>query len=137
MTPSDRAPTTYILDTPHPVEMFLRLKAFANASRHVGMVDRPALIAQVSEQQFHVVDLPGSGEELIIGRNVQDFLAERARISRHHFKLVSSDGEWELVDNQSSNGTYVNGRRVEGSCPLKDGDVIDAGGVLFMVNLPG
>ena len=133
----DRAPDTYIMDTPHPVEMFLRLKAFANASRHVGVVDHPGLIAQLADNQFDVIDIPAQEEPLVVGRNVQDCLMERARISRQHFKIHYNGGDCELEDCGSSNGTFVNGSRVDGHLPIKDGDVIDAGGVLFLVNLPG
>jgi adenylate cyclase len=50
-------------------------------------------------------------------------------ISRKHALIqVQGDGECWVVDLGSSNGTYVNGRRVSRPLPLKNGDVIDMAG---------
>ena len=45
-------------------------------------------------------------------------------ISRRHAELVPSSGAWILKDLGSSNGTYVNGSRVENTYALKLGDQI-------------
>ncbi|MEX2195694.1 MAG: ATP-binding cassette domain-containing protein [Thermoleophilaceae bacterium] len=53
---------------------------------------------------------------------VDDLLA-----SRHHARMtLRHDGRWELVDLDSDNGTFVNGRRIE-SVILEDLDVVTVG----------
>jgi adenylate cyclase len=50
-------------------------------------------------------------------------------ISRKHALIqVQGNGECWMVDLGSSNGTYVNGRRVSRPLPLKNGDLIDMAG---------
>jgi len=50
-------------------------------------------------------------------------------ISRKHALIqVQGNGECWIVDLGSSNGTYVNGRRVSRPIPLKNGDLIDMAG---------
>jgi pSer/pThr/pTyr-binding forkhead associated (FHA) protein len=54
-------------------------------------------------------------------------LAEDDFASSHHARLESlRDGVW-LVDLGSTNGTYVNGERVEGRRRLAEGDVVRIG----------
>lgn len=45
-------------------------------------------------------------------------------ISRHHARLINHDGLIWLQDLESSNGTYVNGERLEGACRLLHGDEV-------------
>jgi membrane associated rhomboid family serine protease/pSer/pThr/pTyr-binding forkhead associated (FHA) protein len=47
-------------------------------------------------------------------------------VSRNHCRLVPHDGRWQLVDDRSTNGSYVNGVRV--ACrDLVDGDIVRLG----------
>ncbi|HEX9484736.1 MAG TPA: trypsin-like peptidase domain-containing protein, partial [Gemmatimonadaceae bacterium] len=48
-------------------------------------------------------------------------------VSTRHAELHVQNGVWRIVDQASTNGTYVNGVRVSGSKALKDGDVINFG----------
>jgi len=48
-------------------------------------------------------------------------------VSRVHAR-VQFRGEWyEIIDEGSHNGTYVNDRKVEGAVPLREGDIIQLG----------
>jgi ABC-type multidrug transport system ATPase subunit len=71
---------------------------------------------------------------LRIGRAVDNDLSlDDLRVSRHHAEIVAMpDGAWELHDLQSSNGTYLNGRRVR-SERLEKGDFIGVGGQTLQV----
>ena len=52
-------------------------------------------------------------------------------MSRVHFVLEYENGEYLLVDRQSTNGTFVNDGRVKRR-KLDDGDVISAGNTRFL-----
>lgn len=62
--------------------------------------------------------------ETILGRAQDSTIAvEDNRISRHHISITLQHGETVLKDLGSTNGTFVNGKRVQ-STILKDGDKI-------------
>lgn len=54
-------------------------------------------------------------------------LADRA-ISSRHARVHASGGEAEVFDLESTNGTFVDGQRVDGSAPLPDGARLFIGG---------
>jgi DNA-binding NtrC family response regulator len=53
-------------------------------------------------------------------------LAEDRTVSRHHFEVQRTDRGWLLVDLKSTNGTFLDGRRVERAY-LSPGSLIRAG----------
>jgi pSer/pThr/pTyr-binding forkhead associated (FHA) protein/S1-C subfamily serine protease len=56
------------------------------------------------------------------------FSGDDARVvSTRHAELRHQDGGWVLVDLESRNGSYLNGRRVQGQAPLAAGDEIRLG----------
>ncbi|MDG3004407.1 FHA domain-containing protein [Paludisphaera mucosa] len=57
-----------------------------------------------------------------------------SQVSRRHCEVFEADGRLMVRDLGSSNGTYVNGKRVLGQQPLKAGDVIGIGGVALRVD---
>jgi pSer/pThr/pTyr-binding forkhead associated (FHA) protein len=62
-----------------------------------------------------------------------DFVVDAALVSRVHCRFTLSQGhELELEDLGSTNGTFVNGRKV-GKTMLRDGDKVTVGRVLFAV----
>ena len=48
-------------------------------------------------------------------------------VSARHAELRWTDGAWRVVDLESRNGTYLNGRRLTTAAPLAAGDVIGLG----------
>jgi hypothetical protein len=71
------------------------------------------------------------GQQLRVGRDpkleVSFSQAEFPEVSRHHFTIFRVGEEFELHDNASSNGTYVNGEARRTACRLVTGDKILAG----------
>ena len=67
-------------------------------------------------------------ERLSIGREASnDIVIDNTFISSHHAEFIRQpDGSYEIVDLKSSNGTFVNGRRVE-RFRVKGGDRITFG----------
>jgi len=62
-----------------------------------------------------------------VGRALDnDLVLDGGDVSRHHARLELADGELRVVDLGSTNGTRVNGRRVE-SHPVRPGDELAFG----------
>ncbi len=53
-----------------------------------------------------------------------------ARLSRVHARVVFVNGDWMVMDAGSTNGTFLNGARIEKYSRLEDGDRISLGGSL-------
>jgi pSer/pThr/pTyr-binding forkhead associated (FHA) protein len=63
-----------------------------------------------------------------------DFVVDAALVSRVHCRFTLNDtNELELEDLGSTNGTFVNGKKVM-KATLSDGDKLTIGRVLFVVN---
>jgi pSer/pThr/pTyr-binding forkhead associated (FHA) protein len=63
-----------------------------------------------------------------------DFVVDAALVSRVHCRFTLRDtNELELEDLGSTNGTFVNGKKVA-KTTLSDGDKLTVGRVLFVVN---
>jgi pSer/pThr/pTyr-binding forkhead associated (FHA) protein len=56
-----------------------------------------------------------------------------AQVSRRHCELFELDGKLHIRDLGSSNGTFVNGKRVTGQHALKPGDELTVGAVTLRV----
>ena len=70
-------------------------------------------------------------KELKIGRNPEnDIQLEDASVSRTHAILIIGANEYSIRDLNSSNGTYVNGMRVNGMATLKKHDIVKVGNAL-------
>ncbi|HEY3787627.1 MAG TPA: FHA domain-containing protein, partial [Urbifossiella sp.] len=64
----------------------------------------------------------------MIGRDsMAQFILDHPHVSRFHAQLADEDGRIVLTDLGSANGTYVNGRRLEGPIELSRGNRIDIG----------
>jgi len=62
---------------------------------------------------------------VIIGRDPQgDVCLASPNVSKRHAQFVISPSRIELFDLGSTNGTFVNGTRLESSMPLKEGDLV-------------
>jgi pSer/pThr/pTyr-binding forkhead associated (FHA) protein len=65
---------------------------------------------------------------LTVGRNsTSDLVLLDGLVSRRHAEIRHEEGQAVLHDLASTNGTFVNGQRVRGFCPLRPGDVISLG----------
>ena len=54
------------------------------------------------------------------------------RVSRHHLQIVQmDDNTYHLIDFNSTNGTYVNGTRVQGEVVLDEGDFVRIGDTML------
>ncbi len=75
--------------------------------------------------------IPLSGETIHIGRGLAAGLhLDESSVSRRHAILVPRPSGARILDDRSSNGTFVNGRRIQ-QADLRDGDVIVLGRVVL------
>lgn len=87
--------------------------------------------AEDAEQSFSFRITEGSIKT--IGRaSGAEFIVDAALISRLHCQLTAGATELEVVDLDSTNGTFVNGERAKRAA-LKDGDRLGVGRVEFVV----
>ncbi len=75
---------------------------------------------------------PLAADEAIIGRHPDcEIQLDSNMVSRRHARLFHADGRVLVEDLGSGNGTFVNGGRVSGPTPLRHGDRVKVGPVLF------
>src|SRR5688572_2805702 len=87
--------------------------------------------AEDAKQPFLFRITPGNIKT--VGRATRaDFVVDAALVSRLHCRLAAGAGEIEAVDLESTNGTYVNGQRIDRAM-LKDGDRLRVGAVELTV----
>lgn len=79
-------------------------------------------------QEFEV------GDVVVLGRSEEtDVVLDDPYASEFHLRLVSQENGMMLHDLGSTNGTYVNGRRVSAPTELKRGDTIQVGKTVMEV----
>jgi pSer/pThr/pTyr-binding forkhead associated (FHA) protein len=61
-----------------------------------------------------------------------EFVVDAAMVSRLHCRLTAGATELQVVDLESTNGTFVNGQRVT-QATLKEGDTLGVGRVDLVV----
>ncbi len=92
-----------------------------------GRAPRGHYLAMAEGEQLRL--LPLEGTIIHIGRGTTSELRlEERRVSRSHAILVRHGRHVRVLDNRSSHGTFVNGRRIIAT-NLADGDVVRIGPV--------
>jgi pSer/pThr/pTyr-binding forkhead associated (FHA) protein len=75
----------------------------------------------------------GPGAVKTVGRTARaDFIVDAALVSRLHCRITATNESLEVVDLKSTNGTFVNDKRVNRAA-LKNGDRLRIGRVELMV----
>ena len=67
------------------------------------------------------------------GREVDGLLLADAQTSRRHLRFTVDGGVLSVTDLGSTNGTTVNGARIEHPTPVADGDTIEVGDTVIVV----
>ena len=77
------------------------------------------------------LDLP----EIGVGRLEDNHVClPKTNVSKYHARLVLKDHRYVLIDQRSTNGTFVNGRRITGPTVLRRGDKIYIGDFILTLN---
>lgn len=84
----------------------------------------------IGSLKFRERNIAVGTESVTIGRTSDNDVSftDDSNVSRYHARLENRDGEFWIIDQDSSNGTTVNGTPVNGEMLLRDGDSIVLGG---------
>ena len=75
-----------------------------------------------------------TGDELVLGRSTSAGLPIRdPSLSREHARIKRVSEGWVIEDLGSHNGTFLNGRLLEGHAPIRPGDLLCLGGTRIHV----
>jgi len=76
--------------------------------------------------------------EITIGRvQGNDVILPKGNVSKRHARIVLKDGKFIIVDLKSTNGTYVNGRKITSPLVVKETDKIYIGDFILGVEESG
>jgi pSer/pThr/pTyr-binding forkhead associated (FHA) protein len=86
----------------------------------------------------HVVSLADDRSAVSVGRRPDNDveLSWDNEVSRAHARLLRGQEGWLLVDDDSRNGSYLNGEPVTEQRPLRDGDVLRFGDTVVLFRAP-
>ncbi len=88
--------------------------------------DSYRLVVRRGPQPNQVYEL--KDEVINLGRDITNNIVINDReVSRHHLRLMRGAEGYTIEDLGSTNGTFINGKRVTGATPLKNGDMIGLG----------
>ncbi len=66
--------------------------------------------------------------EINVGRvQGNDLMLPKGNVSKHHARLLFRDGRFIVTDLKSTNGTYVNGRKISQATIVREGDKVYVG----------
>ncbi len=91
----------------------------------------------LAEKGGEAEDLLFEQEEVVIGRvEGNDIVLAKGNVSKQHAKIVLKDGKYVVVDLKSTNGTFVNGKKLAGPLVVKPTDKIYIGDYIINVDAP-
>ena len=98
---------------------------------------------QNSTSRLIILRGPQAGEKILLklGTNLfgreEGFLLRDARVSRRHAQIQNTEDEFILTDLDSTNGTFVNGNRIDQPISLQHGDSIRMGDTILTFRMEG
>ncbi len=88
--------------------------------------DSYRLVVRRGPQPNQVFEL--KDDVINLGRDITNTISINDReVSRHHLRFARSSDGFSIEDLGSTNGTFINGKRLSGSTFLKNGDMIGLG----------
>lgn len=87
-----------------------------------------AVVVELRDKQGEVRVLELAESELTIGRKPENHIVlPRGNVSSRHARFVLKDGRMIIVDLKSTNGTFLNGRKVTSPQVIRDTDTVHIG----------
>lgn len=97
-------------------------KALSGAPTSIAVIDGPLVGSTI----------PLTGATIVVGRSPDSALVlNDSYSSARHARFFLSEGTWFIEDLQSTNGTYVNGGRIDHPIPVNSGDEVRIGHTTF------
>src|SRR5439155_2306596 len=88
----------------------------------------------ISEKGGETRRLEFDKPEITIGRvQGNDIILPKGNVSKRHSRIVLKDGKFIIVDLKSTNGTYVNGRKITSPLVVKGTDKIYIGDFILSI----
>src|SRR6187549_4198174 len=76
--------------------------------------------------------------EINVGRvQGNDLMLPKGNVSKRHARLLYRDGRFIVTDLKSTNGTYVNGRKIAQATIVREGDKIYIGDFVLRIETSG
>jgi hypothetical protein len=93
-------------------------------------------IRLVASSEIQPRDFAMARDEISIGSAAEnDLVIDEETVSRRHASLLRQGGELRLSDLGSTNGTYVNGRRISGPILVCGGDELRFGSARYLIRV--
>ena len=128
---ADEGPVGTVLLRPGEVDLAAEMTRLFN----LGPAQTPRLVGMAGEYSGRIFEL-GEGK-FVIGREAGCAIRlDNDGISVKHAQIIHEGGTWKLVNLLSSNGTFVNGERIQ-TAYLNSGDELRFGSVALLFQLPG
>ena len=95
---------------------------------------RPMFLVTLEEKGGDTEQIEFEKNEITIGRlDGNDIVLAKGNVSKYHSKIVAKDGKLIVVDMKSTNGTFVNGKKIATPMVLKPTDKIYIGDYIINV----
>ena len=124
--------------TPEELDAF-RQRALGTTDSSAGQVTSPVLIVRPDSGEAESIQLQATAadkNEWSVGSaDDRDVRIKRPGVSALHAKIVKQGNRWRVIDQVSSNGTFVNGKKCMVGY-LSSGDRIAFGSVMCTFKLP-
>jgi thioredoxin reductase len=102
------------------------------------MAKKNRFIIKRTDKVRGVDDIVLESEGLTIGRLTgNDLVLNNRAVSRTHAGIKDIDGKYWIFNLSRANGTIVNGALVEGRVPIEDGNLVQIGPYVLMINYVG
>lgn len=90
------------------------------------------LLNDIESLPFLIKEYYVLNRELDIGRSINnDIIIQNQYISKNHTRLEKDGNKHYISDLNSSNGTYLNDKKILGTVELKNRDIIKIGNIEF------
>lgn len=103
-----------------------------------GQEEEATMMGQGPQVQHGAIDLGGKSGSVVMGRSAScGIRLDYPMVSARHAKLTIGGDVLMIADLGSSNGTFVNGQRIQRPTPVRPGDQIGLASVWFVLSDDG
>lgn len=115
------------------IAVWMLWRSVVSKQARLGNIAIPSLTISTTVDGEPVVQSFASAE-VLVGRSAEcDFVLDDQTVSSRHARLVYNLNQWWFEDLKSTNGSYLDGIRVEEPIVVKDNDEIYCGDAIFRV----